>query len=114
MHLLWVIRHSKPLPILLMSKNQDNPTGLIPPQTSKAPMSQTEAPFEFEVDPTALKVNKLEKLFKQAHGVNSIPDIEDGHTESAVTLPEWFKMSHINHFDGSRDPMVLCICFLIF
>lgn len=40
-----------------------------------------EAPFEFEVDPTALKVNKLEKLFKRAQGVNSIPDIEDGYTD---------------------------------
>ncbi|GGR61035.1 hypothetical protein GCM10010168_93710 [Actinoplanes ianthinogenes] len=38
----------------------------IPPQTSKAPVYQMEAPFEFEVDPTALKVNKLEKLFKRA------------------------------------------------
>ncbi|KAL7170653.1 hypothetical protein ACSBR2_035518 [Camellia fascicularis] len=35
-----------------------------------------EAPFEFEVDLTALKVNKLEKLFKRAQGMNSIPDIE--------------------------------------
>ncbi|KAL7263366.1 hypothetical protein ACSBR1_001520 [Camellia fascicularis] len=65
-----------------------------------------EAPFEFEVDPTALKVSKLEKLFKRAHGVNSIPDIEDGYTDSAVTLPDRFKMLHIDRFDGSGDPMV--------
>ena len=32
----------------------------IPEQASKAPVYQTEAPFEFEVDPTALKVNKLQ------------------------------------------------------
>lgn len=36
----------------------------IPPQTSKALVYQMEAPFEFKVDPTVLKVNKLEKLFK--------------------------------------------------
>ena len=56
--------------------------------------------FEFEVDPTALKVSKLEKLFKKAQGVNSILDIEDGYTNSAVTLPNRFKMSHINRFDA--------------
>ncbi|KAL7212949.1 hypothetical protein ACSBR2_015613 [Camellia fascicularis] len=75
-------------------------------QTSKAPVCQTEALFEFEIDLITLKVNKLEKLFKKAQGVNSIPDIEDGHTELAVTLPKWFKMPHIDHFDGSGDPMV--------
>lgn len=65
-----------------------------------------DSPFEFEVDPTALKVSKLEKLFKKSQGVKSIPDIEDGYTDSAVTLPDWFKMPHIDCFDGSRDPMV--------
>ena len=49
-----------------------------PPQTSKAQAYPIEAPFEFEVDPTTLKVSKLEKVFKRAQGVNLIPDIEDG------------------------------------
>lgn len=53
-----------------------------------------------------LKVSKLEKLFKKAQGVKSIPDIEDGYIDSAVTLPDQFKMPHIDHFDGSGDPMV--------
>jgi len=53
-----------------------------------------------------LKVNKLEKMLKKEQGVNSIPDIEDGYTESAVTLPEQFKMPHIDCFNGVGDPMV--------
>lgn len=64
------------------------------------------------MDPTALKVSKLEKLFKKAQGVNSIPDIEDGYTDLAVTLPDWFKMPHIDRFDGSEDPMVYLRLFL--
>ncbi|GMP28522.1 hypothetical protein CsSME_00004027 [Camellia sinensis var. sinensis] len=63
----------------------------------------SEAP---ESDSTMLKLAKLEKLFKKAQGVNSIPDIEDGYTETAVKLPERFKMPHIDKFDGSGDPMV--------
>ncbi|KAL7224487.1 hypothetical protein ACSBR1_025860 [Camellia fascicularis] len=58
------------------------------------------------MDPTALKVSKLEKLFKRAQGINSIPDIEDGYTDSVVTLSDRFKMPHIDPFDGSGDPMV--------
>ncbi|KAL7211022.1 hypothetical protein ACSBR2_014002 [Camellia fascicularis] len=69
---------------------------MIPPQASKAPVYQTEPPFEFEVDLTVLKVNKLEKLFKRAQGVNSIPGIEDGYTDFAVTLPDRFKMPYID------------------
>lgn len=65
-----------------------------------------DSPFEFEVDPTTLKVSKLENLFKKSQGVKSIPNIEDGYTDLAVTLPDRFKMPHINRFDGSRDPMV--------
>ncbi|KAF5932136.1 hypothetical protein HYC85_028307 [Camellia sinensis] len=84
-----------------VQENLGIPIDPIPLQTSKAPMYQTEALFEFEVDPTALKVNNLEKLFKQAQGVNSIPDIEDGYTNSVVTLPDRFKMSYIDRFDGS-------------
>jgi len=64
-----------------------------------------DTPFEFEVNPTALKISKLEKLFKKAQGVNSIPDIEDGYTDSAVTLSDQFRMPHIDRFDGSGDPM---------
>ncbi|KAL7183277.1 hypothetical protein ACSBR1_041875 [Camellia fascicularis] len=88
------------------------PTGPAPPpilpQLSKAPMpiNQPDSPFEFEVDPTVLKLNKLEKLFKKSQGVKSIPDIEDGFTDAAVTLPNRFKMPHIDRFDGSGDPMV--------
>ncbi|KAL7178944.1 hypothetical protein ACSBR1_042335 [Camellia fascicularis] len=81
-----------------VQENTDVPIGPvpppIPPQMSKAPANPVDTPFEFEVDPTALK------------GVNSIPDIEDGYTDSAVTLPDRFKMPHIDHFDGSGDPMV--------
>ena len=54
----------------------------------------------------ALKVSKLEKLIKKSQGVKSIPDIEDGYTDSVVTLPDRFKMPHIDRFDGSGDPMV--------
>ena len=89
-----------------VQETQGNPEEPILEQASKAPVYQAEAPFEFEVDPTALKVNKLEKLFKRAQGVNSIPNLEDGYTESAVTLPERFKMPRIDCFDGSEDPMV--------
>ncbi|KAL7238888.1 hypothetical protein ACSBR2_004898 [Camellia fascicularis] len=41
-----------------------------------------------------------------ANGVKSIPDIEDGYTDAAVTLPDRFKMPPIDRFDGSGDPMV--------
>lgn len=75
-------------------------------QISKASVHQTEAPFEFEFDPNLLKVNKLEKLFKKAQGVSSIPDIEGGYSESTITLLERFKMPHIDHFDDFGDPMV--------
>lgn len=71
-----------------------------------------EAPFEFEVDPIALKVNKLEKLFKRVQGMNSIPDIEDGYTYAAITLPDRFKMPYIDRLDGSRDFMVHLRIFL--
>ncbi|KAL7237221.1 hypothetical protein ACSBR1_020311 [Camellia fascicularis] len=88
------------------------PTGPAPPpilpQLSKepTPINQPDSPFEFEVDPTALKLNKLEKLFKKSQRVKSIPDIEDGYTDAAVTLPDRFKMPQIDRFDGSGDPMV--------
>ncbi|KAL7191609.1 hypothetical protein ACSBR2_023647 [Camellia fascicularis] len=86
------------------------PTGPAPPpilpQLSKTPTNVPDSPFEFEVDPTALKVSKLEKLFKKSLGMKSIPDIEDEFTDSAVTLPDRFKMAHIDRFDGSGDPMV--------
>ncbi|XP_028077599.1 uncharacterized protein LOC114279546 [Camellia sinensis] len=94
-----------------VQENLGNPVNPIPPQASKAPVYQIEPPFEFEVDPTVLKVNKLEKLFKRAQGVNSIPDIEDGYTDSAVTFPDQFKMPHIDWFDGSRDPTVHLLLF---
>ncbi|KAL7257818.1 hypothetical protein ACSBR1_004016 [Camellia fascicularis] len=95
-----------------VQEDTDIPTGPAPPpilpQLSKAPtpINQLDSPFEFEVDPTALKLNKLEKLFKKSQGVKSIPDIEDGFTNAAVTLPDRFKMPHIDRFDGSGDPMV--------
>ena len=78
-----------------------------PPQTSKSPFYPTEGPFDFEGDPTILKVSKLEKLFKRAQGVNSILDIEDGYIDATVTLPDRFKMPHIDRFDGLGDPKVL-------
>ncbi|KAF5934410.1 hypothetical protein HYC85_030581 [Camellia sinensis] len=62
----------------------DIPMGPAPlpilPQLSKAPtpVNQLDSPFEFEVDHTALKLSKLEKLFKKSQGVKAIPDIEDG------------------------------------
>ncbi|THG10506.1 hypothetical protein TEA_012534 [Camellia sinensis var. sinensis] len=58
------------------------------------------------VDHTALKLSKLEKLFKKSQGVKAIPDIEDGYTDVAITLPDRFKMPQIDRFDGSGDPMV--------
>ncbi|KAL7223096.1 hypothetical protein ACSBR1_024721 [Camellia fascicularis] len=88
------------------------PTGPAPPpilpQLSKAPTPTNlpDSPFEFETDPTTLKVSKLEKLFKKSQGAHSISDIEDGYTDSAVTLPDQFKMPHIDRFDGSGDPIV--------
>ncbi|KAI8008098.1 hypothetical protein LOK49_LG07G01264, partial [Camellia lanceoleosa] len=98
-------------PFLVRLRFLNIPKGLAPPpilpQLSKAPtlINQPDSPFEFEVDPTALKVSKLEKLFKKSQGVKSIPDIEDGYTDAAVTLPDRFKMPHIDRFDGSGDPM---------
>ena len=58
-----------------------------------------------------MNISKLEKLFKRAHDVNSITDIEDGYTDSAVTLPDRFKMPYIDQFDGSGDLMVLLRLF---
>ncbi|KAF5933227.1 hypothetical protein HYC85_029398 [Camellia sinensis] len=95
-----------------IQEDTDIPTGPPPPPTllqlSKAPkpINVPDSPFEFEVDPTALKLSKLEKMFKKSQGVKTIPDIEDGYTDAAVTLPDRFKMPHINRFDGSGDPMV--------
>ncbi|KAL7229719.1 hypothetical protein ACSBR2_008264 [Camellia fascicularis] len=95
-----------------VQEGTDIPTGPPPPpilpQLSKAPtpINQPDSPFEFEVDPTALKLSKLEKLFKKSQGVKSISDIEDGYTDAAVTLPDRFKMPQIDRFDGSGDPMV--------
>ncbi|KAF5933139.1 hypothetical protein HYC85_029310 [Camellia sinensis] len=65
-----------------------------------------------ELNPTAVKIVNLEKQFKKAQGLNSIPDIEDGHTEAAVRLPDRFKMPYIDRFDGSGDPMVHIRLFL--
>ncbi|KAL7164829.1 hypothetical protein ACSBR2_040677 [Camellia fascicularis] len=93
-----------------VQEDTDIPTGPAPPpilpQLSKAPSNLPDSPFEFELDPTALKVSKLEKMFKKSHGVKSIPDIENGYTDAAVTLPDRFKMPHIDRFDGSGDLMV--------
>ncbi|GMP26859.1 hypothetical protein CsSME_00003122 [Camellia sinensis var. sinensis] len=93
-----------------VQENTDVPTGPVSPpilpQLSKAPANLVDTSFEFEMDPTVLKVSKLEKLFKKAQGVNSIPDIKDGYTDSAVTLLNRFKMPHIDRFNGSGDPMV--------
>ena len=95
-----------------VQEDTDIPTGPplppILPQLSKAPtpINQPDSPFEFEVDHTALKLSKLEKQFKKSQGVKSIPDIEDGYTDVAVTLPDRFKMPQIDRFDGSGDPMV--------
>ena len=48
----------------------DIPTGPTPPpilpQLSKTPTNLPDSPFESEVDPTALKGSKLEKLFKKS------------------------------------------------
>jgi len=76
------------------------------PSYLKHPPTYQTPPFDVEMDPTALKVSKLEKLFKKSQGAHSIPDIEDGYTDSAVTLQDRFKMPHIDHFDGFGDPMV--------
>ncbi|KAL7209170.1 hypothetical protein ACSBR1_030836 [Camellia fascicularis] len=95
-----------------VQEDTDIPTGPAPspilPQLSKAPTPTNlpDSPFEFKTDPTALKVSKLEKLFKKSQGVKSILDIEDGYTNATVTLPDRFKMPHIDRFDGSGDPMV--------
>ncbi|KAL7259630.1 hypothetical protein ACSBR1_005508 [Camellia fascicularis] len=95
-----------------VQEDTDIPIGPPPPpilpQLSKAPtpINLPDSPFEFEVDLTALKVSKLEKLFKKSQGMKSIPDIEDAYTDAAVTLPDRFKMPHIDRFDGSGDPMV--------
>ncbi|KAF5952408.1 hypothetical protein HYC85_010352 [Camellia sinensis] len=59
-----------------------------------------------EFNLTAVKIANLEKQFKKAQGLNSIPDIEDGHTEAAIRLPDRFKMPYMDRFDGSGDPMV--------
>ena len=59
-----------------------------------------------DLDPITVKIANLEKQFKKAQGLNSIPDIEDGYTEAAIGLPDRFKMPHIDRFDVSGDPMV--------
>ncbi|KAF5932779.1 hypothetical protein HYC85_028950 [Camellia sinensis] len=95
-----------------VQEDTDLPTGPapppIPPQLSKAPtpVNIPDSLFELEMDPTALKLSKLEKMFKRSQGVKTIPDIEDGYTDAAVTLPDRFKIPHIDRFDGSGDPMV--------
>ncbi|KAL7174221.1 hypothetical protein ACSBR2_033473 [Camellia fascicularis] len=93
-----------------VQEGTDIPVGPAPPpilpQLSKTPTNLLDSPFETEVDPTALKLSKLEKLFKKSQGVKSIPDIEDGYTDAVVTLPDRFKMPHIDRFDGTGDPMV--------
>ncbi|KAL7238092.1 hypothetical protein ACSBR2_004231 [Camellia fascicularis] len=58
------------------------------------------------VDPTTLKLAKLEKMFEKSERINSIPDIEDGFTDIIMRLPEHFKMPHMDRFDGAGDPMV--------
>ncbi|KAF5934287.1 hypothetical protein HYC85_030458 [Camellia sinensis] len=65
-----------------------------------------------ELDLTAVKIANLEKQFKKTQGLNSIPDIEDGYTESTVRLPDRFKMPYIDRFDGSGDPIVHIWLFL--
>ncbi|KAF5933731.1 hypothetical protein HYC85_029902 [Camellia sinensis] len=65
-----------------------------------------------ELDSTTVKITNLEKQFKKAQGLNSIPNIEDGHTEAAIRLPDRFKMPYIDRFDGSGDPMVHIRLFL--
>ncbi|KAF5931575.1 hypothetical protein HYC85_027746 [Camellia sinensis] len=92
-------------------KDTSLPTGPAPPpllpQLSKVHTSNhPDSPTEVEVDLTALKLSKLEKLFKRSQGVKAMPDIEDGYTEEAVTLPDRFKMPQIDRFDGTGDPMV--------
>ena len=93
-----------------VQEGTDIPVGPAPPpilpQLSKTPTNLPDSPFEFEVDPTALKLSKLEKMFKKSQGVKSIPDIEDGYSDAAVTLPDRFKMPHIDRFDGAGDPTV--------
>ncbi|KAF5933761.1 hypothetical protein HYC85_029932 [Camellia sinensis] len=94
-----------------MQEDMNLPTGPalppLPPQLSKAHTpNHPDSPFEFEIDHTSLKLSKLEKLFKKSQGVKAIPDIEDGYTDVAVTLPDRFKMPQIDRFDGSGDPMV--------
>ncbi|KAF5933725.1 hypothetical protein HYC85_029896 [Camellia sinensis] len=93
-----------------VQEGTDIPVGPAPPpillQLSKTPTNLLDSPFEFEVDPTALKLSKLEKLFKKSQEVKPIPDIEDGYTDVAVMLPDRFKMPQIDRFDGFGDPMV--------
>ncbi|KAF5934569.1 hypothetical protein HYC85_030740 [Camellia sinensis] len=94
-----------------LQEDRNLPTGPAPPplptQLSKTPATNhPDSPFEFEVDHTALKLSKLEKLFKMSQGVKAIPDIGDEYTDVTVMLPDRFKMPQIDRFDGSGDPMV--------
>ena len=71
-----------------MQEGTNLPTGptppLLPPQLSKPHTpNHPDSPFEFEIDHTALKLSKLEKLFKKSQGVKAILDIEDGYTDMA-------------------------------
>ena len=45
-------------------------------------------------------------MFKKSQRVKSIPDIQDGYTGAAVTLPDRFKMPQIDRFDRFGHPMV--------
>lgn len=89
--------------------------GLAQAQVLRPLVQPNERTQPFHVDEfnlTAVKIANLEKQFKRAQGLNSIPGIEDGHTEAAIRLPDRFKMPYIDRFDGSGDPMVHIRLFL--
>ena len=104
-----------PIPPTEDLQGLDPREGLAQAQVFRPPVQPNERRYPLDandLDLTAVKIANLEKQFRKAQGLNSIPDIEDGHTESAVRLPDRFKMPYIDRFDGSGDPMIHIRLFL--
>lgn len=104
-----------PLPPAEDLQSPDPREGLAQARVFKPLVQPNEGLFPLDINdinPTLLKIANLDKQFKKAQGISSIPDIEDGYTEAALRLPDRFKMPHIDRFNGSSDPMVHMWLFL--
>ena len=92
----------EPIPPVEDMQDPDPREGLAQAQVFRPLEQPNERLYSFDVsdlDLTVVIIAILEKQFKKAQGLNSIPDIEDGHTKAAVRLPDRFKMPCIDRFD---------------